>query len=198
MKLVFGPIKRCRPRAGPRTAVFLQKCTESLGRVIGLSGLKGGVGCHSGWSISWNGGVGDQAIVVYNLTHKSQDINSRPGSLQTLCEPDRSLKQARNSGEQRGQRGRERPGHQAANHNHFPLDLRRPKGDTPPTQMLYPEMDSWVGAAPLESRKTRLTVACLILFPSAASLNRSRTVAECRVAGTRRAAGSAGSHDPLG
>ncbi len=64
-----------------------------------------------------------------------------------------------------------------ASQGQFPLDLRRLKGDTPPTQMLYPEMDSWV-SRPLESRKTRLTVVCLIRFPSAASLNRSRTVAE--------------------
>src|SRR4051812_3722205 len=65
--------------------------------------------------------------------------------------------------------------------NHFPLDLRRPKSDTPPTQMLHPEMDSWVGARPLESRKTRLTVVCLIRCPSAASLSRSRIDAERRL-----------------
>ena len=116
---------------------------------------------------------------MYNLTHTSQSTNSDLKPLQPRCEAGCS-QAGKEFGRTAGLRDRKRPGHQATNHNHFPLDLRQLKGDTPPTQMLYPEMDSGPErAARVKEAETYLV--CLIRLPSAASSNRSRTMEELRL-----------------
>src|SRR5438046_699401 len=83
-------------------------------------------------------------------------------------------------------------------HKHFPLDLVRPRGDTPPTQMLCLEMDSWGLSAPARVKEDEtyrglphpLSKWCLQEPLS----NHGRAP----VAGSRRVSGSAGSHGPPG